>query len=192
MKKIVFATNNLNKLQEVREILKDQYQVIGLKDLNFDQELAEDGDTFEKNALQKAKFIAEKFKIACFAEDAGLEIQALNQDPGVFSARYAGNQRSDKDNIALLLKNLEGIKNRKARFKAVIALVDGQNTLYFDGIVNGRISLAPIGSGGFGYDPVFIPDGYEDSFAQLGKDIKNSISHRAKAIKKLIDFLDKN
>lgn len=192
MKKIVFATNNLNKLQEVREILKDQYQVIGLKDLNFDQELAEDGDTFEKNALQKAKFIAEKFKIACFAEDAGLEVQALNQDPGVFSARYAGNQRSDKDNIALLLKNLEGIKNRKARFKAVIALVDGQNTLYFDGIVNGRISLAPIGSGGFGYDPVFIPDGYEDSFAQLGKDIKNSISHRAKAIKKLIDFLDKN
>lgn len=192
MKKIVFATNNLNKLQEVREILKDQYQVIGLKDLNFDQELAEDGDTFEKNALQKAKFIAEKFKIACFAEDAGLEVQALNQDPGVFSARYAGNQRSDKDNIALLLKNLEGVKNRKARFKAVIALVDGQNTLYFDGIVNGRISLAPIGSGGFGYDPVFIPDGYEDSFAQLGKDIKNSISHRAKAIKKLIDFLDKN
>jgi XTP/dITP diphosphohydrolase len=192
MKKIVFATNNLNKLQEVREILKDQYQVIGLKDLNFDQELAEDGDTFEKNALQKAKFIAEKFKIACFAEDAGLEVQALNQDPGVFSARYAGNQRSDKDNIALLLKNLEGIKNRKARFKAVIALVDGQNTLYFDGIVNGRISLAPTGSGGFGYDPVFIPDGYEDSFAQLGKDIKNSISHRAKAIKKLIDFLDKN
>jgi XTP/dITP diphosphohydrolase len=192
MKKIVFATNNLNKLQEVREILKDQYQVIGLKDLNFDQELAEDGDTFEKNALQKAKFIAEKFKIACFAEDAGLEVQALNQDPGVFSARYAGNQRSDKDNIALLLKNLEGVKNRKARFKAVIALVDGQNTLYFDGIVNGRISLAPTGSGGFGYDPVFIPDGYEDSFAQLGKDIKNSISHRAKAIKKLIDFLDKN
>lgn len=192
MKKIVFATNNFNKLQEVREILKDQYQVIGLEDLNFGQELAEDGDTFEKNALQKAKFIAEKFKIACFAEDAGLEVQALNQDPGVFSARYAGNQRSDKDNIALLLKNLEGIKNRKARFKAVIALVDGQNTLYFDGIVNGRISLAPIGSGGFGYDPVFIPDGYEDSFAQLGKDIKNSISHRAKAIKKLIDFLDKN
>lgn len=189
MKKIIFATGNMNKLNEVRQILHEQYQILSLAELDFHEELAEDGDTFEDNARQKALFITEKFGLPCFAEDTGLEVDALNGAPGVYSARYAGTHRSHADNIKLLLKNLEGQTNRNARFKTVIALTLDKQIYYFEGTVNGRIAYQPFGNAGFGYDPVFIPDGYDQSFGELPAEVKNQISHRAIAVEKLLSFL---
>ncbi len=189
MKELIFATNNEHKLREVKEILKDKYIINGLADLNYHDELEENGNTFEENALQKAQFVANKFKISCFAEDAGLEVFALNNAPGVYSARYAGVERSAQLNNALLLKNLIGVEERGARFKAVISLCMGDQVQFFEGIVNGTISKQAMGTGGFGYDPIFIPDGFDKSFAELKKEIKNKISHRSQAVNKLISYL---
>lgn len=189
MKQLIFASNNAHKLTEVKSILSSNFSIVGLKDLNFNEELAEDGNSFEENALQKAKFIQDKFNVSCFAEDAGLEVFDLNMAPGIYSARYAGLDRSDINNNALLLENLEGKTDRRARFKAVIALCNANKYWFFEGVVNGTIALSSSGNNGFGYDPIFIPDGYDKSFAELGSDVKNEISHRAKALVKLKEFL---
>ena len=191
MKQLLFATNNLYKLQEVRDILGNHYEIISLNDIGHLEELAEDGTTLEENALQKARYINEKYGLSCFAEDTGLEVKVLNNEPGVFSARYAGPQRSDSDNISLLLMKLDGIEDRRARFRTVIALIYNGTEYLFEGIINGTIANTKSGKGGFGYDPIFIPDGYNQSFGELSKEIKNTISHRAEAIKNLIIFLKK-
>jgi len=190
MNQLLFASNNLNKLQEVNDILEDQYEIIGLNDIGHFEDLAEDGNTLEENALQKARFIYEAYGVSCFSEDTGLEVQSLNNEPGVYSARYAGPQRSSLDNINFLLKNLEDKTNRTARFRTVIALIIDDNEYLFEGIVNGKIGTSIQGSGGFGYDAVFIPDGYTQSFGELSKEIKKTISHRSNAIAKLINFLN--
>lgn len=192
MKQLIFASNNAHKLTEVKSILSPNFTIIGLKDLYFQEDLAEDGSSFEENALQKAKFIQDKYSVSCFAEDAGLEVFALNMDPGIYSARYAGPSRSDLNNNKLLLENLLGETDRRARFKAVIALCINNEHWFFEGVVNGTIALSPSGNNGFGYDPIFIPDDYNKSFAELGSDIKNTISHRAKALEKLREFLFQN
>ncbi len=189
MNRLLFATNNLNKLQEVKDILKDQYEIISLHDLGHIEELAEDGTTLEENALQKARFINDNYGLSCFAEDTGLEVKALNNEPGVYSARYAGPQRSHSDNMNLLLKNLEGIGDREARFRTVIALILNGKEYLFEGVVKGSISREISGNAGFGYDPIFIPDNNTQTFGELAKEIKNTISHRSEAIRNLVSFL---
>lgn len=192
MTTLIFASSNKNKIKEVKEILKGKYQIISLNDLSYFEELSEDGDTFEANALQKANFISHKFNTSCFAEDSGLEVHALNNEPGVYSARYAGDERSSEKNNLLLLKKLEGITDRKARFKAVISLVMNGRHYFFEGEVKGTISKKISEINGFGYDPVFIPDGYDLPFSELSPDIKNHISHRKIALDKLVHFLENN
>ena len=191
MKKIVFATNNQHKLDEVKKITEGLTEIVSLSEINCFDDIPETADTLEGNALQKARYVKEKFGFDCFADDTGLEVEALDNAPGVYSARYAGPDHNSESNMKLLLKNMEGITNRKARFRTVIALLmDGKEYL-FDGIVEGVIIDEKRGDSGFGYDPVFVPNGYNETFAQLGSDIKNNISHRAKAVLKLHDFLTK-
>ncbi|MDD3359211.1 MAG: non-canonical purine NTP diphosphatase [Parabacteroides sp.] len=191
MKKIVFATNNQHKLDEVKKITEGLTEIVSLSEINCFDDIPETADTLEGNALQKARYVKEKFGFDCFADDTGLEVEALDNAPGVYSARYAGPDHNSESNMKLLLKNMEGITNRKARFRTVIALlIDGKEYL-FDGIVEGVIIDEKRGNSGFGYDPVFVPNGYNETFAQLGSDIKNNISHRAKAVLKLHDFLTK-
>lgn len=191
MKKIVFATNNQHKLDEVKKITEGLTEIVSLSEINCFDDIPETADTLEGNALQKAHYVKEKFGFDCFADDTGLEVEALNNAPGVYSARYAGPDHNSESNMKLLLKNMEGITNRNARFRTVIALLmDGKEYL-FDGIVEGVIIDEKRGNSGFGYDPVFVPNGYNETFAQLGSDIKNNISHRAKAVLKLHDFLSK-
>ncbi|MBP9480780.1 MAG: non-canonical purine NTP diphosphatase [Parabacteroides sp.] len=191
MKKIVFATNNQHKLDEVKKITEGLTEIVSLSEINCFDDIPETADTLEGNALQKARYVKEKFGFDCFADDTGLEVEALDNAPGVYSARYAGPDHNSESNMKLLLKNMEGITNRKARFRTVIALLmDGKEYL-FDGIVEGVIIHEKRGNSGFGYDPVFVPNGYNETFAQLGSDIKNNISHRAKAVLKLHDFLSK-
>ena len=191
MKKIVFATNNQHKLDEVKKITEGLTEIVSLSEINCFDDIPETADTLEGNALQKAHYVKEKFGFDCFADDTGLEVEALDNAPGVYSARYAGPDHNSESNMKLLLKNMEGITNRKARFRTVIALLmDGKEYL-FDGIVEGVIIDEKRGNSGFGYDPVFVPNGYNETFAQLGSDIKNNISHRAKAVLKLHDFLSK-
>ena len=191
MKKIVFATNNQHKLNEVKKITEGLTEIVSLSEINCFDDIPETADTLEGNALQKARYVKEKFGFDCFADDTGLEVEALDNAPGVYSARYAGPDHNSESNMKLLLKNMEGITNRKARFRTVIALLmDGKEYL-FDGIVEGVIIHEKRGNSGFGYDPVFVPNGYNETFAQLGSDIKNNISHRAKAVLKLHDFLSK-
>ena len=191
MKKIVFATNNQHKLDEVKKITEGLTEIVSLSEINCFDDIPETADTLEGNALQKARYVKEKFGFDCFADDTGLEVEALDNAPGVYSARYAGPEHNSESNMKLLLKNMEGITNRKARFRTVIALLmDGKEYL-FDGIVEGVIIHEKRGNSGFGYDPVFVPNGYNETFAQLGSDIKNNISHRAKAVLKLHDFLSK-
>lgn len=191
MKKIVFATNNQHKLDEVKKITEGLTEIVSLSEINCFDDIPETADTLEGNALQKARYVKEKFGFDCFADDTGLEVEALDNAPGVYSARYAGPEHNSESNMKLLLKNMEGITNRKARFRTVIALLmDGKEYL-FDGIVEGIIIDEKRGNSGFGYDPVFVPNGYNETFAQLGSDIKNNISHRAKAVLKLHDFLSK-
>lgn len=172
-------------------MLQGKIQLLSLKDIGCTEELAEDKDTLQGNAEQKAAFVADNFNINCFADDTGLEVKALSGAPGVYSARYAGPQRSNEDNIHLLLKNLEGIADRSAQFRTVIcAIIDGK-THYFEGIVKGNIARELSGNEGFGYDPVFVPDGYHKSFAEMSMIEKNEISHRGRAVRSFVDFLKK-
>ncbi len=188
-KKLVFATNNSHKLQEVSKILGDNLELVNLHDINCQEDSPETAETLEGNALLKARYIKEHYGFDCFADDTGLEVEALNNAPGVYSARYAGPGHDAQANMRKLLCEMEGKENRKARFRTVIALIlDGKEYL-FDGIINGVITAEKKGESGFGYDPIFMPDGYTQTFAELGDDIKNTISHRALAVHKLAEFL---
>ncbi len=191
--KIVFATNNLNKLTEIRKIMGNNFEIVSLSDIGCHEDIPEKGQTLKDNALIKARYIYEKYHINCFADDTGLEVDALGGAPGVYSARYAGGEGHDSNaNMKKLLSELENVSNRKARFRTVIALIiDGKETT-FEGIVNGEIIRVRRGGEGFGYDPIFQPEGYNQTFAEMGLDIKNHISHRAKATQKLADYLLKN
>lgn len=190
MQRLCFATNNKHKIDEVRHALNGSLTLLTLNEINCQEELPETMPTLEGNSLQKAEYVFQHYGIPCFADDTGLEVDALNGEPGVYSARYAGAQRSSEDNIRLLLKNLEREKNRRARFKTVFALVGLENEpVFFEGRVEGVITTAKRGEAGFGYDPVFIPDGFDKTFAEMDLSQKNLISHRALATKKLIDYL---
>ena len=207
--KIVFATNNAHKLSEIRNILGDSIEVLSLKDIGCDVDIPETGTTLEDNALQKAQYIYDHYHMDCFADDTGLEVEALNGAPGIYSARYASMDSTttaashdSKANMARLLKELGNHNNRKARFRTVIALIQKKDVCpcgctsikevhKFEGIVEGQIIRERRGGEGFGYDPIFQPDGYDQTFAELGMDIKNHISHRARAVQKLADYLKK-
>lgn len=196
MMKIVFATNNPHKLLEIREILADHYAVVGLQESGINEEIPEDHFTLNENALQKAQYIKDRYHFDCFADDTGLEIDALNGEPGVFSARYSRMgelQYPQMDvaagNIRKVLEMLAGKKDRSARFRTVIALILNDEVCYFEGIVEGAILTEPRGIDGFGYDPIFQPAGYDQSFAEMELDEKNRISHRARAVQKLFDHL---
>ena len=188
--KIVFATNNKHKLEEVRKITA-QYpiEIVSLADINCQDDIPETAETLEGNALQKARYIQDKFGLDCFAYDTGLEVEVLDNAPGVYSARYAGIAHDSEANMKKLLTEMEGKVNRNARFRTVIALLLNGKEYLFDGIVKGVITSEKRGENGFGYDPIFIPEGYTQTFAELGNDIKNKISHRAKAVEKLDKFL---
>lgn len=189
MNTLVFATNNPHKAREVEQILGGTFAVKTLRDIGCFEEIEETEPTLEGNALLKARYVKEKYGYDCFSEDTGLEVESLGGAPGVHTARYAGEHKDPDANIALLLKNLEGKDSRQARFRTVIALFFEGREILLEGICEGRIATGRHGSGGFGYDPVFIPDGFEKTFAELGDDIKNTISHRAKATNKLIEAL---
>ena len=189
MNKIVFATNNLHKLQEVKAILGSTFEIISLKELGCRDEIPETADTLEGNALQKAEYIYTKYSVDCFAADTGLEIEALNGAPGVYSARFAGEEQDANKNMKKVLELMKNEENRRACFRTVVSLILNGEKYYFEGKINGEIGYAPKGNAGFGYDPVFIPEGYDKTFAELGDEEKNSISHRALAVKKLSDFL---
>ena len=188
--KLVFATNNRHKLDEVRAILGNRIEVLSLNDINCHDEIPETADTLEGNALIKARYIHDKFGVDCFADDTGLEVEALGVEPGVYSARYAGEECDSEANMRKLLHNLTGKNNRNAQFRTVIALIIKGEEKLFNGIVKGTISNEKMGNAGFGYDPVFKPFGYDKTFAELGDDVKNSISHRARAMEKLAKFLN--
>ncbi|MDR1745874.1 MAG: non-canonical purine NTP diphosphatase [Tannerella sp.] len=192
MRKIVFATNNAHKLKEVRAIMPAGTEIVGLADMRFSGDLPETSDTLEGNALQKARMVHNTFGCDCFADDTGLEVKVLNGKPGVHSARYAGEACDSLANIRKLLGELSGCADRNARFRTVIALIFNGEEYLFDGVVNGHIIETMRGSGGFGYDSVFVPEDYTNTFAELGDDIKNAISHRARAVAKLAGFLIQN
>ena len=192
MKEIVFATNNVNKLSEMRAIIGDKYKILSLKDIGCDEDIPETAVTLEGNAEIKARYVKDKYGYDCFADDTGLEEEALGGAPGVYSARYAGNEHDSEKNMNLLMHNMQGKSNRKARFRTVIALIIGDKLDLFEGIVNGNITNEACGLNGFGYDPVFQPDGYEETFAMMNSECKNSISHRGLATKKLINYLESN
>ena len=187
--RLIFATQNNHKRDEVQAILGDAIEIISLKELNFSEELPETHFTLEENALEKAQFIYKKFGLDCFSEDAGLEIEALNGEPGVFSARYAGAGRSSKDNINLVLEKMSGMQNRNASFRAVICLIMKSKPYYFTGTVKGTITKQERGVTGFGYDPVFLPEGFSKTFAEMTPMEKNAISHRKMAIEAMSRFL---
>ena len=189
MKKLVFATNNSHKLRELSQIMPPDIELLSLEDIGCADEIPETGPTLEINAAQKSFYIWDKYGLNCFADDTGLEIEALGNEPGVFSARYAGEARDANANIIKVLENLNNNSNRKARFRCVISLVIDGYEIQFEGIVNGAISTEKFGNSGFGYDPIFIPDGYDRSFAELSPEIKNAISHRGLAVMKLVDYL---
>jgi len=186
---LIFATGNQNKLLEINKIIPNNVKIISLKDLKFSDDIPENENTIEGNAIYKAKYIYNKFNINVFSDDTGLEVEALNGEPGVYSARYAGEACDSKDNINKLLKKLKKEKNRNARFKTIIALIIKNKIHTFEGIINGEILKNPIGENGFGYDSIFRPAGYSKSFAELSINEKNIISHRSLAIKKLINFI---
>ena len=207
--KIVFATNNQHKLEEIRQILGSKFEVLSLNDIGCHEDIPETGQTLEENALIKAQYVYDKYHLSCFADDTGLEVEALDGAPGVYSARYASLEHLDnlehlehnsEANMARLLRELANNNNRKARFRTVIALIEKKDVCpcgctsikvvhKFEGIVNGEITQKKSGAEGFGYDPIFRPDGYDKTFAELGTDIKNQISHRARASQKLAEYL---
>ena len=190
--RICFATNNKNKLIEIKKKLGEAYDIISLFDLGHTEELAETQDTLEGNSLEKALFIHEKYQINCFADDTGLLVDALDGEPGVNSARYAGSGKSSDDNMNLLLEKLRGHTNRKAKFNTIITLMINGKAHQFAGEVEGVITNERSGVNGFGYDPIFIPNGWKETFAELDLEEKNKISHRSKAVEKLVDFLNKS
>ncbi len=189
MEAIVFATNNKHKIEEIQAILGNYIRIIPLSETGCTEEIPETSLTIEGNAVQKAMYIFEKYHVGCFADDTGLEVEALGGRPGVKSARYAGPGHDFDANVTKLLKELQGQLSRRARFKTVISLVTRDHEMIFEGIINGIITTERRGKGGFGYDPVFIPDGYEQTFAEMSADLKNAISHRAIATRKLVSFL---
>ena len=189
MMELCFATNNKNKLEEIQASLGDQFSLLTLKEIGCDEEIPETRGTIEGNSLQKAEYIWENYRVNCFADDTGLEVAALNGEPGVFSARYAGPQRSPEDNINLLLKNLAPHANHDAQFKTVITLVKNGKYYQFEGIVEGNIIFEKKGTNGFGYDPVFVPTGQDKTFAEMSMNEKSKLSHRSRAFAKLVDFL---
>lgn len=186
---ICFATNNEHKLKEIRALLGNEFRLVGLAEVGCNEELAEDQTTLEGNSLQKAEYVFRKSGTSCFADDTGLEVECLNKEPGVFSARYAGEQRSAEDNMNLLLKNLVGKDNRNARFRTVITLITPEGIRQFEGEVHGKIIDQKRGTEGFGYDPIFLPDGFSKTLAEMTLEEKSAISHRARAFKKLIAYL---
>ncbi len=189
-KEILFASNNAHKVEEVRKLLPEKYHLLSLNDLNWKEDIPEPWDTYEENAIAKVQFVFERTGLSCFSDDSGLAIDALDGRPGVFSARYAGDKGNAKANIGKVLHEMHGLPNRFGRFYSVIAFMDlTQQTTLFQGIVEGVITNEPMGTGGFGYDPIFIPNGFDQTFGQLPDALKNKISHRAAAIKKFMAFL---
>ena len=187
---LVFASNNKNKIKEIQLLLPKTIQILSLEDIGCLEEIPETADTIEGNAILKANYVSEKYGYNCFADDTGLEVEALNGAPGVYSARFAGEQKDAHDNMDKLLLNLQDKSNRSAQFKTVIALnLDGKQTL-FTGIIKGKIIKEKVGTNGFGYDPIFTADGYDKTFAELTIEEKSRISHRGLAVKQLVDFLD--
>lgn len=191
MKDIVFATNNAHKADEIRRILHGRYNLLTLADIGCHDDIPETAATLDGNARLKAQYVYDRYGYDCFADDTGLEVEALGGAPGVYSARYAGPGHDSKANMAKLLAELEGKDNRKARFRTVIALIVGGETVIMDGIVEGCITETPSGNDGFGYDPVFMPSGHDCTFAQMSAEEKNAISHRGRAVARLVEYLDK-
>lgn len=188
-RKLVFATNNAHKLEEVKEVVGESFDILSLKDINCHEDIEEPGETLQENALIKARYVKDKYGYDCFGDDTGLEVNALNGAPGVYSARYGGGDHDSKANIRRLLTEMNGTTDRKAQFRTVIALIlDGKEYL-FEGKVKGTIINEERGEAGFGYDPVFQPEGYTETFAQLGREVKNTVSHRSLATKALCEFL---
>ena len=190
--KLVFATNNKHKLQEVRDIVGDRVEVLSLADIGCCDDIPETADTLQGNALIKARHIYEKYGFDCFADDTGLEVEALDGAPGVYSARYAGEECDSEANMRKLLENLTGKTDRNAQFRTVIALIINGEEMLFNGIVKGSIATEKKGDSGFGYDPVFVPEGHSASFAQMSSEMKNSMSHRFRATQQLSDYLKEN
>jgi XTP/dITP diphosphohydrolase len=188
MKQLVFATNNQYKTEEVKTLLSGKYEVLNLKDIGCSTDIPETADSFAGNAGLKSRFVFENYQLDCFGDDSGLEVEALNNEPGIFSARYAGG-RGDRANLELVLQKMEGEENRKARFRTVISLLQNGQEYLFEGTINGTLRTTPVGTNGFGYDPIFEPEGYQQTFAEMEMAQKNEISHRAIAMSKLIDFL---
>lgn len=189
-RKLVFATNNKHKLEEIRAILGSKIDILSLDDINCHEDIPETANTLEGNAQIKAKFVYDHYHLDCFADDTGLEVEALNGAPGVFSARYAGGEGHDSEaNMKKLLSEMQDKTNRKARFRTVIAFIEQGEIRLFEGIVNGCITEEKHGDSGFGYDPIFRPDGFSETFAEMGNESKNQISHRANAVKKLCEYL---
>jgi XTP/dITP diphosphohydrolase len=188
MKQLVFATNNQYKTEEVKTLLSGKYEVLNLRDIGCSTDIPETADSFAGNAGLKSRFVFERYQLDCFGDDSGLEVEALNNEPGIYSARYAG-ERGDRANLELVLQKMEGQENRKARFRTVISLLQNGEEYLFEGTINGTLRTAPVGTNGFGYDPIFEPEGYLQTFAEMDMAQKNAISHRAIAMSKLIDFL---
>ena len=189
MHKLVFATNNDHKLRELRQILSSEFELLSPNDIGCADEIPETGTTLEANAAQKSFYIWDKYGIDCFADDTGLEIEALGNEPGVYSARYAGEGRNANDNMLKVLEKMKNESNRNARFRCVISLILDGEERQFEGIVEGKILTEKHGDAGFGYDPIFMPDGFKQSFAEMSADDKNHISHRGRAVTKLVDYL---
>ncbi len=190
--KLVFATNNANKIREIKNLLPPQIELLSLNDIGCEEDIPETADTIEGNALQKVLYVKQNYGYDCFADDTGLEVEALHGEPGVYSARYAGEAKDNEANMQKLLNNLKGEPNRKARFKTVIALILENNQYTFPGICEGEIITEKKGVQGFGYDPVFQPEGFRQTFAEMSLEEKSKISHRARATRELTDFLRKN
>ena len=189
--KIVFASNNKNKIQEIKNQLPKEIELVSLEDIGCFEDIPETAETIEGNAILKANYVTERYNLPCFADDTGLEIEALNNEPGVYSARYAGEQRDSNDNMDKVLEKLMDIENRKAQFKTVIALNLNNEQYLFTGIVKGNIGTEKVGNDGFGYDPIFTPENHSITFAEMDLNQKNEISHRGRAVKQLIEFLNK-
>lgn len=188
--KLIFATNNAHKLREVAEIVGEKFELLTLRDCGITEDIPEEQPMLEGNALQKARYIYERTGIDCFADDTGLEVDALGGEPGVRSARYATDGHDDEANKRLLLERMEGVESRGAQFRTAVALIIGGKEYLFEGIVRGQITHSELGDGGFGYDPLFVPEGYSESFAQMSAEQKNAISHRGRAVRALAEFLN--
>lgn len=189
MEKLVFATNNSHKLHEIKEMLDNSFELLSLNEIGCSDDIPETGETLEANASQKSFYIWDRFHFDCFADDTGLEIEALNNEPGVYSARYAGDAKCAEANVAKVLEKMQDLKNRKARFRCVISLIISGEEMQFEGIVNGKIISERRGTTGFGYDPIFVPDGYNHTFAEMSAEEKNRISYRGNAFAKLVQYL---